>query len=79
MRSGDENLEENLETIQKVIEDAAGKVANSTKHKKILENEHPRKWNFVKKPPQGAQKWSKEEYSKNKRWKPERNTWLSAV
>ena len=34
MRSRDEKLEENLQTIQKVIEDAAGKVAHSRKHER---------------------------------------------
>ena len=43
MRSRDEMLEENWETIQKVLEDAAGKVAHSTKNerqivKRTLEN-----------------------------------------
>ena len=32
MRSRDEKVEENLETVQKVIEDVAGKVAHSTKN-----------------------------------------------
>ena len=41
MRSRDENLEENLETIWKVSEDAAGKVAHSTKHEKNIGRRKP--------------------------------------
>ena len=35
MRNRDEKLEENLETIQTLLEDAAGKVAHSTKHERV--------------------------------------------
>ena len=34
MRSRDEKVDENLETVQKVIEDVVGKVAHSTKNER---------------------------------------------
>ena len=80
MESRDEKLEENLGTIRKTLRDAAGKVAHSTKNERAkLSSNHQRLWEYVKRPLQDAQKWSRAECSRNKRGKQERNTWLSAV
>ena len=41
MKSRDEKMEEHLETIQKVIEDAAGEVAHSTKNERNIAKRTP--------------------------------------
>ena len=79
-RSRDEQLEANLETIQKDIEDAAGKVAHSTKKTRgKLQNEHRRMCEFVKKPPQGAQQVIKSKVLKKQAKARARTTLLNAV
>ena len=44
-----------------------------------MRNKHLRTWEHVKKPQQGALKWSREEYSRNNRRKAERNLWKCSL